>query len=54
MLNLAGPDSILARSVTVIGVLLVGSQVVGPAIRVNEVIRTSLAVQEGLLSPVFS
>jgi hypothetical protein len=44
----------VASTVISIVELLVGSQVVGPAITLNEPIRTSLAVQEGLLSPVAS
>src|SRR5687768_8739914 len=54
MSYLAGPDSMVASTVTCIVSLLSGSQVVGPAITLNEPIRTSLAVQDGLLSPVAS
>jgi hypothetical protein len=54
MSNLSGPDSIVASIVTLNGVRSVGSHVVGPAISLMEPILTSLAVHEGLFSPVFS
>jgi carbon starvation protein CstA len=45
---LSGPDSIVASIVTLIGVVLVGSQLVGPLTNRYEPILTSLAVQDGL------
>jgi hypothetical protein len=54
MSNLSGPDSIVASIVTLNGVRSVGSHVVGPVISLMEPILTSLAVHEGLFSPVSS
>jgi hypothetical protein len=48
MSYLAGPDSIVASSVTVKGVGSVGSQLDGPVISCMEPTLTSLAVQGGL------
>ena len=48
----SGPDSIVALSVTVKGVVSDGSQVEGPVTTARLLILTSLAVQDGLFNPV--